>query len=61
MINRLADGSSVTHMADWFNWFNVGASTIKTNLDIVCDALCDRNKLFNKYVSIPFGDHLQKL
>ncbi len=61
MIYRLADGSSATHMANWFSWFNVGASTIKKYVDIVCDALCDKNKMFNKYVSIPFGDCLQKL
>jgi hypothetical protein len=57
VIYRLADGTSATHMADWFNWFIVGASTIKKFVDVVCDALCDKNK----YVSIPFGDCLQKL
>ncbi len=29
-------------------------------MDIVCDALCDKNNLFNKYISIPSSDHLQK-
>jgi hypothetical protein len=61
VIYRLADGTSATHMADWFNWFNVEASTMKKYVDIVCDALCDKNKMLNKYVSIPSGDRLQKL
>jgi hypothetical protein len=58
VIYGLADGTSATHMADWFN---VGASTIKKYVDIVCDALCDKNKMFNKYVSIPVGGCLQEL
>jgi hypothetical protein len=29
-------------------------------MDIVCNALCDKNKLFNNYISIPFGHCLQK-
>jgi hypothetical protein len=38
------------------NWFNVGALTIRKYVDIMCDALCNKNKLFNKYIRIiPFG------
>jgi hypothetical protein len=31
----------------------VGASTIKKYVDIVCDMLIDKNKLFSKYINIP--------
>jgi hypothetical protein len=33
--------------------FNVGASTIKKYIDIVCDVLIDKDKLFSKYINIP--------
>jgi hypothetical protein len=56
VIYRLAHGTSATHMTDLFN---LKGSTVKKYVDIVCDALCDKNKLFNNYISIPFG-HLQK-
>jgi len=40
--------------------FNLEGSTLRKYVDIVCDALCDKNKLFNNYISIPFGHRLQK-
>jgi len=58
VIYRLAHGSSAAHMA---NQFNVKASIVRKYEDIVCDALCDKNKLFSKYISIPSSDYLQKL
>jgi hypothetical protein len=39
--------------------FNVGASTIRKYVDIVCDVLIDKDKLFNKYISIPSCQHLK--
>jgi len=57
VIYRLVHGTNATHMADEFN---VRASIVRKYVDIVCDALCDKNKLFNKYISIPSNDHLQK-
>ncbi len=56
MIYRFAHGFSATLMADRFN---VGASTIRNNVDIVCDVLIDKNKLFSKYISIPSCQHLK--
>ncbi len=55
VIYRLAHGTNATHMA---NQFNVGASTIRKYVDIVCDTLCDKNTLFNKYINIPSNDYL---
>jgi hypothetical protein len=40
------------------NMFNVGTSTIHIYVDIICDVLCNKNKLFGKYINIPFGDCL---
>jgi hypothetical protein len=57
-IYRLAHGTSGTHMA---NRFNVRASTIRKYVDVVCDAICDKNKLFSKYINIPSSGHLQKI
>ncbi len=42
------------------NRFNVETSTLRKYVNIVCDILCDKNKLFSKYISIPSNDHLQK-
>ncbi len=58
VIYRLVHGTSATHMADLFN---VKASTVKKYVDIVCDALCDKNKLFSRYISISCNDHIQKI
>jgi len=54
VIYKLAHGTSAIHMVDWFN---VATSTIRKYVDIVFDALCDQNKLFSNYISIPYGDH----
>ncbi len=48
MIYRLAHGTSATHMT---NLFNLEGLTIRKYVDIVCDALYDKNKLFNNYKS----------
>ncbi len=52
VIYKFAHGHSATHMGDRFN---VGASTIGKHVDIVCDAWIDRNKMFDRYISIPEG------
>ncbi len=39
----------------------MGTSTIRKHVDIECYVLCDKNKLFNKHISIPSSDHLQKI
>jgi len=56
VIYQFAHGFSATHM---INRFNVGASTIRKYVDIVCDVLIDKDKLFNKYISIPSGQRLK--
>ena len=56
VIYGLAHGHSPEHMA---NRFKVGASTIRKYVDIVCDILTYREKLFSYYIVIPSGDHLQ--
>jgi hypothetical protein len=38
--------------------FNVGASTIGKHVDIVCDVWTDRNKMSDRYISIPEGHRL---
>ena len=50
MIYRLAHGHSLEQMADRFK---VGASTIRKYVDIVCDILTGKEKLFNHYIAIP--------
>jgi hypothetical protein len=41
--------------------FNVGASTIRKYVDIVYNVLMDKDNLFNKYISIPSGQHLKDI
>jgi hypothetical protein len=41
--------------------FNVGASTIKEYVDIVCDVLIDKDNLFSKYINIPSCQHLKDI
>jgi hypothetical protein len=53
---KFVNGHSAAHMADHFN---VGASTIREYVDIICDALTNMNKLFNKYISNPIGNRLR--
>jgi hypothetical protein len=57
MIYRFAHGFSATHMVDQFN---VAALTIKKYVDIVCNVLIDKDKLFIKYINIPLG-HLKDI
>ena len=56
VIYRLTHGHSPEHMVDRFK---VGASTIKKYVNIVCNILTDREKLFDHYIPIPSRDHLQ--
>ncbi len=45
VIYGFVDWFSATHMVDWFN---VDASIIGKYVDIFCDVLIDKDKLFNK-------------
>lgn len=38
--------------------FDVGATIIHKYVDVICDVLCDNNKLLGKYINTPFGDCL---
>ena len=58
VIYRFAHGHSAEHMADRFK---IGASTIRKYVDIVCDILTDRNKLFSHCISIPSEARLQSI
>ena len=58
VIYRFAHGHSAEHMADRFK---IGASTIRKYVDIVCDILCDGDKLFSQFISIPTGDRLKDI
>ena len=58
VIYRLAHEHSPEHIADSFK---VGASTIRKYVEIVCDILTDREKLFSHYIVIPSGDHLHRI
>ncbi len=58
VVYQFAHGFNVSHMA---NQFNVGASTIKKYVDIVCDVLINKDKLFNKYINIPLGQCLRDI
>ena len=58
VIYRLAHEHSPEHMADRFK---VGASTIRMYIDIICDILTNREKLFSHYIAIPSGDHLHRI
>ena len=58
VIYRLAYGYSLEYMVDRFK---VGASTIRKYVDIVCNILTDREKLFSHYIIIPSEDLLHKI
>ncbi len=58
VIYRFAHEFSATFMADRFN---VSASTIRKYVDIVCDVLIDKDKLFSKYISILLGQSLKDI
>jgi hypothetical protein len=45
-----AHGLSLKHMS---YIFDVGTSTIHKYVDITCDALCNKDKLLDKYIKIP--------
>ncbi len=52
---KFAHGLSLKNMLDIFD---MGASTIHKYVDIMCDALCNKDKLFNKYIKISTRDCL---
>ena len=58
VIYKSAYGHSPEHMTDRFK---VEASTIRKYVDIVCDILIDREKLFSHYIAIPSGDRLHRI
>ncbi len=51
LLYRFAHGFNFKHMLDRFD---VGASTIRKYMDIVCDGFYDKNKFFDKYISTHF-------
>jgi hypothetical protein len=50
MLYMFAHGLSLKHMLDIFD---VCTSTIHKYVDIVCDALCNKDKFFYKYIKNP--------
>jgi len=55
IIYRFAHGYSPDHMA---NRFKIEVSTIKKYVDIVCDILTSKDKLYSQYINIPSEDCL---
>jgi hypothetical protein len=51
LLYRFAHGFNFKHMLDRFD---VGASTIRKYMDIVCDGFYDKNKFLDKYISKHF-------
>ena len=58
VIYKLAHAHSPKHMADRFK---VGASTIRKYVDIICNILTEREKLFGHYIVILSRDRLQRI
>ncbi len=58
VIYQFVHGFGATHMV---NQFNVGASIIKKHVDIVCDMLINKDKLFNEYINIPSSQCLKDI
>ncbi len=50
VLYRFAHGLSPKHM---LHIFDVGASTLHKYVDIVCVLLCNKDKLFDKYIKTP--------
>ncbi len=50
VLYMFAHGLSLKHMS---YIFDVSTSTIHKYVDIACDALCNKDKLFDKYIKIP--------
>jgi hypothetical protein len=55
VLYQFAHGLSPKHIS---NRFNVGTSIECNYVDIVCDVLCNKDKLFDKYIKTPIGDRL---
>jgi hypothetical protein len=53
VLYRFVHGFNLKHMSDRFD---INAPTIHKYVDIVCDVFCDKGKLFDKYISTPFGE-----
>lgn len=58
VIYRFAHCHSPNHMVDCFK---VRASIIKKHVWIICDILTNKKRLFSHCISIPMGDHLQRI
>ena len=58
VLYRFVHGHSLDHIADRLQ---VGGSTVRKYIDIVCDILVDRDKLFSHYISIPTGEQLESI
>jgi hypothetical protein len=55
VLYKFAHGLSQKHIS---NRFDVGASIVCYYVDIVCDVLCNKDKLFDKYIKNPIRDGL---
>jgi hypothetical protein len=53
VLYRFVHGFSFKHMS---NRFDVGAPIVQKYVDILYDVLCDKNKLFGKYINMPFKE-----
>jgi hypothetical protein len=58
VIYRFAHGHSPEHIQ---RRLQIAASTLRKYIDILCDILIDRNKLFSTCISIPSRDRLQAI
>jgi hypothetical protein len=52
---KFVHGLNPKHMLDRFD---VGTFIVCKYVDNVCDVLCNKDKLFDKYIKIPTRDHL---
>jgi hypothetical protein len=55
VLYKFAHGLSPKHVS---NRFDVGASIVCNYVDIVCDVLCNKDKLFDKYIKTSTKDRL---
>jgi hypothetical protein len=50
VLYRFVHEFNLKHMS---NWSDINAPTIHKYVDIVCNVLCDKGKLFDKYINVP--------
>ncbi len=55
VLYKFVHGLSLKHMSDIFD---VGTYLIHKYVDIMCDVLSNKDKLFGKYIKIPIGNRL---